>query len=312
MHVAPAIDMRLSVPASGSQAPNVFADDTFKDPGPPAYERIEVESRGDDVSFGLPFPVEERSSRLPPRPEGSPDTFDFERPRTTPTGDFADERTPMPAHWNAGSEPPTLEGDREALLRDLIAIGGLPSSADRISDREVPIRATIARARALRFRLMLHDVWSEAAWPVAVRARDPRPLHIDLSLDAALLVAIADGAPPPTTGSETYAMPWVRPLVDFLRAERPDLPRSALRDRGASAIARLTIVGWRGALEHITKSARAVPEGARQTALELAARVSLTPMLNDHRFAALSDLERALALPTGSVARALDDARKPL
>jgi hypothetical protein len=104
----------------------------------------------------------------------------------------------------------------------------------------------------------------------------------------------------------------VKTIVDFLRGQRPDLPRTALQDRGAASIARLTIVGFKGALDQLARAARAVPEEARRTALELAARVALVPAMNEHRFGALADLERALALPTGSIARALDDARSPL
>ena len=307
VHVAPPVDLRpsSSIPA----AP-------------------EVDGTEGTVPFGLPFPVEERVSQRPePMPEQEPEverrgpmTLDYSRPspppaatakRTSeaPRGDAAD----IPPHWRATSEPPSAEGDRDALLRDLVAIGPLEEKPDRNADREVAGRATLARARALRFRLMLHDVWPPSAWPQAQPATTLRPLHIDLALDSALIVAVADGAPSPTTRPQgAYGLPFVRTIVDVLRAMRPDLPRSALRDRGSASIARVTIVGFKSALEQLVRAGRSVPEDARRTALELAARVALVPALNDHRFAALSDLERALVLPTGSVAVALDLARKPL
>ncbi|MEO7096612.1 MAG: hypothetical protein ABI175_25365 [Polyangiales bacterium] len=308
MHVGPAVDMR----PSSSSIPAAQTSDE------------------DSVSFGLPFPVEERVSERPAAPPNAetdaqveargPMTVDYARPSPAPRPSPGSpgpsparaEIADMPAHWRATSEPPSAESDRDALLRDLLAIGPLEENPDRAADREVAGRATLARARALRFRLMLHDVWPPAAWPLGQSATAPRPLHIDLALDAALIVAVSDGAPSPHTRPHGYEMPFVRTVVDFLRAMRPDLPRSALRDRGSASIARVTIVGFKSALEQLVRAGRAVPEDARRTALELAARVAHVPALNDHRFAALSDLERALVLPTGSVAIALDLARKPL
>jgi hypothetical protein len=306
-HVAPAVDLRpsSSIPAA---AP--------------------VDEDAEPVPFGLPFPVEERVSERPVAPTDEdveargPMTVEYGRASPQPAAKRSFSPSPsspradaadIPPHWRAMSEPPSADADRDALLRDLVAIGPLEENPDRAADREVAGRATLARARALRFRLMLHDVWPPSAWPQAQPAATMRPLHIDLALDAALIVAVADGAPsPPTRPQGGYGLPFVRTIVDFLRAMRPDLPRSALRDRGSASIARVTIVGFKSALEQLVRAGRAVPEDARRTALELAARVALVPALNDHRFAALADLERALVLPTGSVAVALDLARKPL
>jgi hypothetical protein len=271
-----------------------------------------------EVAFGLPVPVEERASRRPPPVEDRPPmTLDYSQPRSSGRpGPSSSETT-----WEVTSEPPSVDADREALLRDLLAIGALDDSADRAVERDVTLRATLARSRALRFRLMLGDVWPSSAWPQGKPATKERPLQLDLALEAALLAALADGAPLSDDKVERgYAMPFVRTIVDFLRALRPDLPRTNLRDRGSAAIARLTIQGWRAAVEGFTRSARASPEGARRTCLEIAARVALTPssakrsadVVNEHRFGALADLERALTLPTGSVAQALDEAREPL
>ncbi|GAC1527939.1 MAG: hypothetical protein NVS3B10_25480 [Polyangiales bacterium] len=309
LHVAPPLDLR---------APSPSDDPDTTPESEPITHRPQVREPEVEVAFALPIPDEERSSARPPADldanldanleDRPPMTLDYAHPRPSDPG-----RSSAPisdaAHWRASGEPHSVESDREALLRDLVAIGALDESPDRVVDREVTARATLARARALRFRLMLQDVWPPSAWPQAAPA-SARPLHIDLALDVALVAALADGAPTPM-GSPvaSYAMPFVRPLIEFLRAQRPDLPRTALRDRGSSTIARLTIQGWRGALEHVTKIGRSLPEAPRRTALELAARLALVPALNDHRFAALADLERALALPTGSVARALDDAR---
>jgi hypothetical protein len=323
VHVAPPVDVRSS--SSSSSMPAVRPPREGKT-GEGKTGEGQTGEEEDSVPFGLAFPVEERVSQRPaPADEDveayGPRTVEYGRsspaPAPSPSSPSASpprvESTDIPPHWRATSEPPSAEGDRDALLRDLVAIGPLEENPDRAADREVAGRATLARARALRFRLMLHDVWPPSAWPQAQSAATQRPLHIDVALDAALILAVADGAPSPKTRPQgAYSMPFVKTVVDFLRAMRPDLPRSALRDRGSASIARITIVGYKSALEQLVRAGRSVPEDARRTALELAARVAHVPALNDHRFAALSDLERALVLPTGSVAVALDLARKPL
>ncbi len=190
--------------------------------------------------------------------------------------------------------------EREAILRDLRAIAGLDERPDRTTERAVAQRATLARARALRFRLALLDAWSGRDSP---GSPDAGALQLDLAIDAMLLVAIADGAP----GQQ---LPVVAEMVEALRGIRGDLPRAALRDRGSAAIAKLTIVGFRGALEQLSRAAVAVPPESRRLSLELAARAALLPEIDDHRLGALKDLERALALPMGSVASAIETARR--
>lgn len=192
------------------------------------------------------------------------------------------------------------QDERDAILRDLRAIAGLDERPDRITERAVAQRATLARARALRFRLALLDAWSGRDSP---GSPDAGALQLDLAIDAMLLVAIADGAP-------GQRLPVVAEMVDALRGIRADLPRSALRDRGSAAIAKLTIVGFRGALEQLSRAAVAVPPESRRLSLELAARAALLPEIDEHRLGALTDLERALALPMGSVASAIETARR--
>ena len=208
---------------------------------------------------------------------------------------------------------------RDALVLDIAAIGTVDERADRESDRAVSARATLARARALRFRLALLDVWPLGQTPRPIRVAagsgrtvgESRPLHLDLTLDCALLAAIADGAPtPPGVAPGSSTLPFVGPLAAILLGHRGDLPRTALRDRGAAAIARITIMGWKGSLDQLTKLATTVPVGVRKVALEVAARIALVPPMNSHRLGALHELERALALPTGSAASAIDDARQ--
>jgi hypothetical protein len=327
-HVAPAIDVR---PRARTRNPLPEAEPDEEDTG---------------VPFLLAFPVEERvSDRVPldldaekTLDEAAPLTVDFERNmptlhhvRVLPL-DGADEVTlhPVPAPMarigagklNLGRSPAAgLDGDsddddqmaqRDALILDIAAMGPLDERGDRSHVRTVAARATLARARALRFRLSLLDVWPAGQTPRATTVEvQARPLHIDLSLDCALLTALADGAPTPgQTSARASLFPFVGPLAAILLAYRPDLPRTAFRDRGAATIARLTIFGWRTACEVVTRSARSVPIESRRLALEIAARVAYVPPMNSERLGALNDLEIALGLETGSAALAIDLARR--
>ena len=77
--------------------------------------------------------------------------------------------------------------ERDAIVRDLRAIAGLDERPDRTIDRAVAARATLARARALRFRLSLIEGWV-AANVAPDSSTDIRSLHLDLSIDAMLIV----------------------------------------------------------------------------------------------------------------------------
>lgn len=267
---------------------------------------------GADVHFTLPFPVEERKPSMPPPPDtdddappsAAPETVDWERASKRLAG------VPGPAVKTASSpvpssDPAADQAEVDALTRDLGAMAALDERPDRGIERAVAHRTTLARARALRFRLALLQ-----AWPAQAPAPHPTPgpLHLDLAIDAMLLVALADGAP--SVFGPASPLPVVATMVEALRALRPDLPRTALRDRGAAAIARLTIVGWKSALEALSRSATAAPIDARKLALELAARTALLgKAVDSHRLGALQDLEKALGLPTGSVAPAIQQAK---
>lgn len=263
---------------------------------------------GTDVPFTLPMPAEERKSAYPPAfvddaPDSeAPDTVNWDRVSAR-----------LPSSPNVITEPHrnaavTIDtgadhDERDAIMRDLRALGPLDERPDRTTERAVAQRATLARARALRFRLALLSAWSGVDSPADRLVHDVRALQLDLSIDAMLLVAIADGAP-------GEALPVVSEMVAALRGIRPDLPRTALRDRGSAAIARLTIVGFKSAIDQLGKQAVATPPESRRLALDLAARVALTSTIDEHRLGALHDLERALALPVGSVAPAIETARR--
>jgi hypothetical protein len=282
--VAPAVDVRPKSRARTMPPPA---------PLPPPSDDVH------EVAFSLAVPVEERKSQFPPEPAPesvAPDTVNWDRVSST-------HRASRPA---SRPDPSIVSSEeRDAISRDLAAIGALDERADRAYERTVSARTTLARARALRFRLALLD-----AWDVEVKSARhesfSHALHLDLCIDAMLLVILADGAP----GEAANAM--IAAMVGALRALRPDLPRTALRDRGSSAIAKLTLVGWKAAMDSVAKSALATPPEARTLALELAARVALVPQIDDHRLGALHDLERALSLETGAVAPAIETARRRL
>lgn len=281
--VAPAVDVRPKSKARTMPPPA---------PLPPPSDDVH------EVAFSLAVPVEERKSQFPaePAPESvAPETVNWDR--VSSSGNSRPASRPDPSI--ASSE------ERDAIVRDLAAIGALDERADRAYERTVSARTTLARARALRFRLALLE-----AWDVEVKSSRhesfSHALHLDLCIDAMLLVVLADGAPGDS------ANPMIGAMVATLRGLRPDLPRTALRDRGSSAIAKLTLVGWKSALESVAKSALATPPEARSLALELAARVALVPQIDDHRLGALHDLEKALSLDTGSVGPAIETARRRL
>lgn len=299
--VAPPVDVRPSSPARTSAPP----------PGPEI-----VPSNTGEVPFTLPFPAEEKTLSEPPpaldEPPSSlpPETVDWDRisarypevPGTRTRPEL--RREPLVTIDTAADAD-----ERDAIVRDLTAIGGLDERPDRTIERAVAQRATLARARALRFRLSLIDGWV-AANAAPDSSTDIRSLQLDLSIDAMLIVAIANGSP--SLDGPSTPLPAVRVMVEALRGIRSDLPRTTLRDRGAAAIARLTIVGYRPALEQLGKAATAAPPDARRLALDLAARVALVPSIDEHRLGALQDLERALQLSTGSVAPAIESARRRL
>ncbi|MGZ3417730.1 MAG: hypothetical protein ACXVEF_11140 [Polyangiales bacterium] len=260
-----------------------------------------------EVAFALPVPVEERKSQFPSAPsrESDDEAPMSEAPRTIDWDRFssAGGRVSSSPRPSVPADPSIVGEEREAILRDLAAIGPLDERPDRGVDRPVGSRTTLARARALRYRLALIDAW-DGETRSAKHDAFSHALHIDLCVDVMLLVTLADGAPGDASS------PMIGAMVSALRALRPDLSRTALRDRGSSAIAKLTLVGWKSAMDSVAKAALATPPEARSLALELAALVALVPQIDEHRLGALHDLEKALSLSTGAVAPAIEAARR--
>ncbi len=313
VHLAPAVDVRPKARRSQIPPPPTPSSEPTSQPNQPVSE-----PRRGEVAFGLAVPAEERrGASEPPPPEHevvpdsiAPATVDWDRV-TNQRLEALKVPIPLPTRTTHDPDPAQEAEERDAILRDLRSIGPLEEGPDRGVERSVGLRATLARARALRFRLCLIDAWSSVEmWSEPFG--DMRALQLDLAIDAMLLVALADGAPCREGGREDPArlLPVVPIMVETLRGIRSDLPRTALRERGSAAIARLTIVGWRPALEQLARTALASPPETRQLALELAARVALVPRIDEHRLGALQDLEKALGLPPGHVAAAIEAARR--
>ncbi len=298
-------------------------------------------SSTDGALYTLAVPVEERHSRPPsPEPdEPAPRTLAYEPARsrlgapipiggpyvaTPPQVDVrpSSERPPPSALQVGSLAPEPLPAalaallvqhhepgdERASLARELASIGALDERPDRDVERDIGAKATLSRARALRFRLALLDAFAEA--PPANEASAPGTLPIDLAIDAMVLVGFADGAPFARHLATGLAMPFVLAMVRCLRAARPDLPRSALRDRGVASIAGLTVAGYRATLEALSRAALETPKDARALVVDAAASVATAPAVNPHRLAALGDLERALSLRAGVSARALEQAQR--
>lgn len=303
VYIAPAVDVR--------QHRRPTLADSVPPPAP-----VPASERGGDVHFSLAIPAEERESVLPPPSEDAPpdsvapETVDWERFAQRRI-DSSDDVTPVDDIPFAAPLPPETHAldaeERDAILRDLLAMGELDHQPDRLVERSVGVRATLARARALRFRLALLSAWNVAT--PTPRPRIERALHLDLALDTSLLVLVADGAPSRDPANDPLAGP-ISALVFTLRTMRPELPRLALRDRATAAIARLTIGGFRASIEQLGKLAAALPEEGRVLALQVAAAVAVVPRVDAVRLEALNDLERALGLAPGNVAPAILEARR--
>jgi hypothetical protein len=281
------------------------------EPWPQPQPEPEPEPQPQPIALARPWPAPRLESDMEAAPESAlPPSV------VLPMSSFAPEAAMPPAlaHLVSGPDP---TGERVAIARDLASIGALDERPDREVEREVGAKATLARARTLRYRLTLLDAFEaldaldapENASPLA-GSIPPGVVPIDLAIDAALLVGFADGAPFVRHAAAGAELPFVRALASFMRSARPDVPRSVLRERGAASIARLTIAGYRSALDALARSAREITLDGRVLALDAAAFAALAPAANDHRLGALTDLERAMGLRTGSVAQALELAHR--
>lgn len=219
-----------------------------------AIEATQSGAVEDAVVYTLSFPIIERvpdedtSPEIATHPVGEePDTL-VDLPAIDP--DRTLERDP----YRDGEQ--TLQAtEYEVLTRSLQAIGPIEDPSDSAG------KVLLARARAIRFRLALLDTWPEDH-------SAPRPIedNLDLAIHPATIVALA-GEP-----VDEHAV--VRAIVDDLQKRLPGVTRSTLRDAGAAAFARVTLLGIPKAVDYVRTRFADLPGAERRAAVALAASIA--------------------------------------
>ncbi len=211
------------------------------------------------------------------------------RPWRDAPADDPEQTVPgSPYKHGALGEPTRPESPRETLVRSLFSIGPLPHLADAAAERPVTERVLVGRARAIRFRIALHDAWPEEG---DLRTRKPKvepPLAF--AIDAVVLVAIADGMPAGDDGRSAHDFPFVQLVAAELRARFPGLTRAALQHAAVTSFARATLLGFTRAARYVRDSAPGISAAERAASLALASRVAQIPALGEHRARALDEL----------------------
>lgn len=253
-----------------------------------AVEAVATGDVEDAVQYTLTFPIVERQRENDSentRPDTSahpigeePDTF-VEMPAVDP------ERTLERDYYSDG-EVTLQASERDVLTRSLLSIGALDESADVRTDRPSTMRVLLARARATRFRIALLDVWPEDF-------SSPRPIEelLELAIHPAAIVAVADGFPSDAaTGIGADDRAVTAAIVEDVRARMPDVNRATLRDAGAAAFARVTLLGTKRASDYVRERFSDVPGRERRAALAVAETLAS----NEDRWIAYRLLEKAL------------------
>jgi hypothetical protein len=237
-HIAPALELRRAIEAAQKGA---------------------VE---DAVAFTLAFPIVERT-----RPFESEESTNPEVP-VHPIGDEPDTFVDMPAvdpertlerdpYRDRDSEQTLQATESEVLTRSLQSIGEIDepnSSAGKV---------LLGRARAIRFRLALLELWPDDFSP----SRTADDL-LELAIHPAVVVALADD---PIEEAAAIAA-----IVDDVRARFPAVTRSTLRDTTAAAAARVTLLGGARAIDYIRTRFAELPGKQRRDALGVAQRLANT------------------------------------
>lgn len=249
-----------------------------------AVEAVKSGDVEDAVQFTLTFPIVERArerdseTTRPQVSQDDPDTFQ-DMPAVDP------ERTIERDPYSDG-EVTLQASERDVLLRSLLSIGSLDEQSDLHAERPSTLRVLLARARATRFRIALLDAWPEDY-------SSPRPVEelLELAIHPAAIVALADGFPSdPATGVGADDQAIVEAIVDDVQERMPDVNRATLREAGAAAFARATLLGTHKAVEYVRGRFSDAPGGGRRAALAVAETLAS----NDDRLAAYRMLEAAL------------------
>jgi hypothetical protein len=228
-HIAPALELRRAIEAA---------------------QRGHVE---DAVAYTLAFPIVERTRpyidddtnpEVPVHPVGDePDTVQ-DMPAVDP------ERTLERDPYRDGEQ--TLQAsEKELLQRSLQSIGPIDDVSTSAN------RVLLARARAIRFRLALLDIWPED-FSVPRASED----SLELAIHPLAIVGLGD---------EEGA---VRAIAEDVRGRLPGVNRNTLRDAGAACFARITLLGVPKAIEYVKTRFAELPGAERRAALAAAARLA--------------------------------------
>lgn len=200
--------------------------------------------------------------------EPEPDTaVDLPRIDFVPPSSAESESTLERDPYKDSGETTLHASERETLEGQLLSIGPFDGLADLHADRSSSMRVMLGRARAIRFRLALLDTW-----PEDFSQGLPPEDDLDLLIHPAIVVTLADGAHHDPIGGEL-----VRTLVMETRAHLPQTTRNSLREAGAAAFARVTLLGTQRAVAYLHDRFREFPAHPRRQALAIAAHFATTP-----------------------------------
>ncbi len=284
------------------------ADDAPAFVAPPLDLRAAVEAldqAGEEVdravAFTLAFPIVEAPRTLAPPP---PPLVVSEH--TTPYGyGHADhgfegestlvdlpriEETTLEGDYYKSGEVTLTESARDSLVRSLPMLGPFDNEPDVDADRPADLRVLLARARAIRFRIAIMDLR-----PGEPDALDDLPDGADVAVHAATVVALADGLPcDPVSclGEDDRAI--VHAIHLDLQQRFAGVDMATLREAGAAAFARVTLLGTHKAARYVGTRWGDSPVGDRRAALALARRIVGDD--TGHRSHAMQLLREALHL----------------
>jgi hypothetical protein len=258
------------------------------------------------VAFTLAFPIVEAPRTLPPpAPEvrtSAPPPSRGASESTAPYG-FGEqfepdatlvdlprvEETTLQGDYYKSGEVTLAESDRDGLARSLPMLGPFDNEPDLDTERAADVRVLLARARAIRFRIAILDL--RPGEPDLV---DDLPDAADAALHAATTVALADGLPAEVDGRGEADDAIVHAILLDLQARFPTLGVATVREAGAAAFARVTLLGTRKAARYVGTRWADSPVFERRAALALARRVVGDDV--GHRSVAMQLLREALHL----------------
>lgn len=292
------------------------ADDApaFVKPPLDLRDAVEALASADDhvdraVAFTLAFPIVEAPRTLPPPPpEGPGSTRPPSRVGSESTAPYGYgeqgggfepdatlvdlprvEETTLQGDYYKSGEVTLSESDRDGLARSLPMLGPFDNEPDLDTDRAADLRVLLARARAIRFRIAILDL--RPGEPDLV---DDLPDAADAALHAATVVALADGLPADDDGRGEADDAIVHALLLDLQARFPTMGVAAVREAGAAAFARVTLLGTRKAARYVGNRWGDSPVFERRAALALARRLVGDDV--GHRSVAMQLLREALHL----------------